>query len=604
LETLRGTCHRAFAVSLGWVILTVGGCHSGAGAPVARSLPVVGSRAELDHVTIADESRFALHGKQHRLPLRIPAAARLDVGFGVVPQAYSKRAWPGDLAFVDFSVTYQHGASSGLLAQQRITLPAQGLGQWHDVTVNLDGLAGTDGMLVLEATPSSPAAPDSDFVWTNPRLNTGGASTATNVILISIDTLRADHLGVYGYAPPTSPNIDRMAAAGTVFRNFVASSSWTLPSHASMLTGLDPQRHGAVQFLLFGPLPAELDMLAELLWDRGYETGGFVGGGYVGNYWNFGQGFDRYKENMVSQWADSDTLQWSVDQAKTWMEERHGRPFFLFLHTYQVHMPYTPPPPFDTAFDPEYRGPNARGLTMTDLRTLQRTSDVDARFLRHMEALYDGEIRAMDATLGDLIEFLRTSGLARNTCVIFTSDHGEEFREHGGLFHRQAKLYEELVHVPLIVWCPARFAAGRSIDGLASHTDIAPTILELTGAPVPDGLDGRSLLAALEGKEQRGREVAISEVDGSIVQKTGTVKAIRTDRYKLVESSIDGSEKLFDLRADPDERRDLRSEEPAVARQVQALAGARDGKPPVAAAQVATPDAGVRERLRALGYGD
>jgi arylsulfatase A-like enzyme len=234
---------------------------------------------------------------------------------------------------------------------------------------------------------------------------------------------------------------------------------------------------------------------------------------------------------------------------------------------------------------------------------LVRAGKYDPAVVDHLSALYDGEIRAMDVAMGDLLDFLSATGLDRKTCVLFTSDHGEEFAEHGDLMHSRAKLYEELIRVPLIVWCPARFRGGRVVSGIVSHPDILPTALEIVGSAAPPNLDGASLLPALQAGAEPTRDVAISEVDGSIERKQGTVRALRTDQHKLIESSIDASEMLFDLPADPTEVRNLRQERPDLAQELRA-AGRRRAAPAVAAAPVVTPDAGVLERLRALGYID
>jgi arylsulfatase A-like enzyme len=233
-----------------------------------------------------------------------------------------------------------------------------------------------------------------------------------------------------------------------------------------MFTGLDPTRHGAVPFS-FVPLSYDLDTLAELLWDRGYETAGFVGGGFVADYFGLGQGFERFWENPAGK-GEADTLQAVVDLAKPWMEERRGSPFFLFLHTYQVHLPYTPSAPALARFaDPAYDGPYQTRFLKNDAGKLMKTRRFEPPILQHLNALYDGEILDMDTGVKDLLDFLRTSGLDRNTCVLFTSDHGEEFGEHGDIQHAYTKLYEELIHVPLIVWCAVPRRADRFGPGIA-----------------------------------------------------------------------------------------------------------------------------------------
>ena len=659
-ETRAARLHAAVALLLAAVSLTAASCDRGGHALVPQSTPLVGTRAELDRVTIGGESRSTLKGRTHRFEVTVPPHGEVDLAFGV-------RA-PNQLERVTFTVAYEQDGQRHALMERRFEPPAEGATEWHDVTVNLDALSGQRVTLILDADIQPIPPLGWPAVWTVPRLRGGAAEPRTNLILISIDTLRADHLGCYGYGRPTSPNVDRMARQGILFHNFIASSCWTLPSHASMLTGLDPARHGAVRFGV-RPLSNDLDTLAELLWDLGYETAAFVGGGFVGSNLRFDQGFDRFWESPDGKFGawrsarrggrgETDTLQWVVDSAKPWMERRRDGPFFLFLHTFQVHVPYAPPPPYDAMFDPQYRGPyqtqftrgDARDLrlriekrrrdgpflpflhtfqvhvpyapppphdamfdpqyrgpyqtqfTQGDARDLKLENPQDPRIVEHLSALYDGAIRAMDAALGDLLDFLEATGLARNTCVLFTSDHGEEFTEHGDLHHSKAKLYEELIRIPLIAWCPSRFRGGRIARELASHTDIVPTMLELAGGTSPADVDGVSLLPVLEGVGAPDRVLAISEVDGSTERKQGTVRAIRTDQYKLIESSIDGSELLFDLSTDPAERRDLRPSRTDLAQQLRKAADGRHRGPPATPAPAIIPDGQLRERLRALGY--
>ena len=587
--------------------VVVAHCSREATAPTTgvRSAPLETNRDALDRRTIDNESRFVLRGRSNSFAVQVPAGATLSVGVGVSLVSslnFPAKQWPDDLQHVDFTVAYEDHSGRRALAQQRVTRPAVGTGAWNDLVVDLGALAGAHGTLHFDAT-SVPAqtALDRDIVWTNPRLISPAPTVPTSVILISIDTLRADALGCYGYPRPTSPNTDRMAREGVLFRDVIASSSWTLPAHVSMLTGLDPDRHGVVKFSFFHPLADELETLAERLWDAGYETGGLIGGGFVSNDLGFDQGCDRQWENPDSS-GRTDTLHAVVDRAKPWLAERRGRPFFLFLHTYHVHLPFEPPPPYDTMFDPGYDGPYKSRLTEKDAFGLVRAKRLGPRLMRHARALYDGEIRDMDAAMGNLVSFLRSTGLDQHTCVLVTSDHGEEFGEHDGFSHGRAKVYEELIRVPLIVWCPSRVPRGRVVEDLASLTDVMPTVLELAGIAVPDGLDGRSLAPALHGASSPRRAAAISEVDGSVDRVEGTVRAVRGPRHKLIASTIDGSELLFDLQADPGERADLRQQAPALARQLRALGDDRARGPAVAAAPAITPDDAMQERLRALGY--
>lgn len=574
------------------------GCERAA-EPPGRTIPLyargTGDRTARDRASIDRESRFALRGS-HTLAVEVPAGARLEIGFGV-----SDSAWKRRVRHVDFGISCAGAGGVHTLLEERVTSPGEAGNRWRDAVLDLAPCAGATA-LRLETRPSDDLFLQ-ETLWSNPRLVVPGAVADPNIILISIDTLRADHLGAYGYARPTSPRLDRLAADGVRFAHFIASSSWTMPAHASMLSGLDPAHHGGVVFDYFRPLSPRLEMLAERLWDRGYATAGFTGGGFVCGPLGYDQGYERYRDNPVSK-GEGDTLQWAIDHAKPWIAARDGQPFFLFLHTYQVHMPYTPPPPYDTLFDPDYRGPYATRFELAEAQPfVEDVEPLPPRALQHVQALYDGEIRAMDEAFGGFFDWLRAEGLARDTCILLTSDHGEEFGEHGGLLHQQAKLYEELIRIPLIVWCPGRVAGGRVVEDLASHTDLVPTILELAGAPPGDDLDGRSLLPLLRGEALPERRPAISEVDGSIVKRPGQVRAVRGPRYKLIESSLDDTEAVFDLADDPGERQSLAATRPELAGTLRAAAaGAPRTAAPTHAAPAMTPDDALRERLRALGY--
>jgi arylsulfatase A-like enzyme len=201
------------------------------------------------------------------------------------------------------------------------------------------------------------------------------------------------------------------------------------------------------------------------------------------------------------------------------------------------------------------------------------------------------------------VRFLEESGLSHQTCLIVTSDHGEEFREHGDTFHHSAKLYEELVRIPLVVSCPTMFEGGRVIEYPVSLVDLLPTVLEIANIAVPPRLDGESLVPLLEGTGGLARQATVSEVDGSVNSKGGRAFAFRTERYKLIESTFAGTRELFDLQDDPAEERDISREKPRVVKRLIKIARAeRRRRLRSTAPDTATPAEATLERLRALGY--
>ncbi|NQZ96733.1 MAG: sulfatase [Myxococcales bacterium] len=444
-------------------------------------------------------------------------------------------------------------------------------------------------------------------------LREGAAEPAANILLISIDTLRADHLHAYGYDRRTSPAIDRMAQEGVRFADVVAASSWTLPGHATMLTGLDPASHGVVAFRGDSSLPGEVEMLAERFAAAGFRTAAFAGGGWVSSRQGFDRGFERFR-SAEQTFRFSGRLKRAVRNAWNWISRHRNERFFFFLHTYQVHMPYKPPRPYDRMFDRGLTGPKRRSLPFGALSTWARDGVKNRAVAAQIRKLYDGEIRFVDLWIGKLLGWLRSSGLDRRTCVLLTSDHGEAFGEHGDFFHDRAKLFQEVTSVPLLVWCPGRLEGGRVVESPVGVVDVAPTALELAGLPVPDDLDGVSLVSQLRGDVVPPGRVLLSDVDLSVERpllsnhdpEPGFVLGLRRGSYKLIYRSTDGSRQLYDLASDPSESENLVLLRPDVLADFEApLAAAIERRRSLPEASVARPEAanpGFIEELRALGY--
>lgn len=363
-----------------------------------------------------------------------------------------------------------------------------------------------------------------------------------NVVLISIDTLRADHLSAYGYRRETSPALDRLARGGVLFERAISPTSWTLPAHLSMLTGLEISAHGIADDRQWNfvdaagaPLAPRMHgvFLPEFLREAGYRTAGFHTWKYLDEQFGFGPGFEVYERlghtffshPVVSKRFDAlraandvaglerlrdehpalfdptrKTTPEVLERARSWIEgvrrESPERPFFCFLHLFDVHDPYVPPPPFDTRFDPDYTGPiHGRNVTSPDSPV---RGDMDPRDLEHLIALYDGEIAYVDAQLGGFFEWLAAAGLEEDTLVIVTSDHGEEFFEHGHKTHRR-QLHRESVHVPWILSWPGRLPAGRRVPDTVGLVDLTPTVLGLVDVAPPPWTNGRDLARVARG---------------------------------------------------------------------------------------------------------
>jgi arylsulfatase A-like enzyme len=289
-----------------------------------------------------------------------------------------------------------------------------------------------------------------------------------NVVLVSIDTLRADRVGAYG-GPPT-PTLDRLAREGTLFEIALAGAPWTRPSHATMLTGVFACAHGLGSDL-DARLPAGLSPLAEILRRQGYVTGAITEGGYLDEQ-AFGRGFGSFRVNAAgTRDAPAGRVEAGVADARAWLTRHADEPFFLFLHTYQPHAPYTPP-------------------------GAGRDAALPGRNVQASRELYDREVRQTDQALAPLFATLDTLGLRKRTLVIVTSDHGEGFGEHGHVLHGR-QLHEEDLRVPLIWWAPGLIPAGRRISAVAGLADLVTTVCDLLGIAPPPWSNGRSLARAL-----------------------------------------------------------------------------------------------------------
>lgn len=421
------------------------------------------------------------------------------------------------------------------------------------------------------------------------------AGRPKNVIVYLVDTLRADHLGCYGYDKSVSPRIDAFAREATLFRHAVAQAPWTRPAVATILTGLLPRTHGVNRKK--HALAPEAVTLAEALKEHGYRTAGFVTNGNVARSFGFGQGFDTYELLGRRRSAATDVNA----RAAEWLEKewKKDAPFFLYLHTVEPHAPYVPPEPFRQRFAPQVR--NEALTRMKFLHQLEEGSvPASPELRRDLLALYDAEIAANDAAFGNLIDLLRQRGLWQDTIVVFVSDHGEEFLDHGGWEHGKT-LHTEMLEIPLIVHVPET-GRGRVIDHQAQHADVVPTILDALGLSIPPAVEGRSLLPwmARNGGTERGEEEAFSWLDEYGVRAA----SVTTPAWRLIEQSSPSFDRsLYDRSADRGEKtnlsgsRSVRSGYFAARIKAEELPRKGDLK-----AREGVMDPEVRRQLRALGY--
>jgi arylsulfatase A-like enzyme/Tfp pilus assembly protein PilF len=398
------------------------------------------------------------------------------------------------------------------------------------------------------------------------RYARASAPASGPIILISIDTLRADHLPAYGYTKVKTPTIDALAADGVVFEHAYSHAPQTLPAHTALLSGRLPFDTGVRDNIGFSVKPGER-LLPQMLHDRGFSTAGIVSAFVLRKETGIGQGFDLFDADMPPAALDSNISQVQRDGAQSeaiaerWFDGLGTSRAFLFLHLYEPHKPYTPP----------------------------------ARYAEY--APYDGEIAYADEIVGRLVRYLKSHQLYDRSTIILVSDHGEGLGDHGEQEHGLL-LYDEAIHVPLVIKQEGNAGAGRRVADVVQHVDIVPTILELVKAPLPGNLRGRSLKPVLDGASHLPEQAVYSEAMYARYHFGWSELTALTDgRFRYIKAP---REELYDLQRDPHERENLADQRPPAR---QALRGALDrlvaGQTLQAPAEIS---ADARERLQALGY--
>jgi len=399
------------------------------------------------------------------------------------------------------------------------------------------------------------------------------------VLLVSIDTLRADHLGSHGYGRDTTPNLDALARQGVRFSRAFTTASWTLPAHMSIMTSRYPHQHGVQRKKQ--RLDAAIPTVAELFRDSGYATGAFVSWFFVGKRYGFDRGFESFEELLPERESLDGARRGEqvVDAALSWLAARDShRPFFLFVHLFDPHLHYDPPEPYAKLFGGDSSMPDAGRYERLRpyIEGLQREPRrIPAALLEQAVALYDGEVRYADDQLGRLLAALESRGQADRTVVLVTSDHGEELDDHGSMEGHQWTLYDEVLHVPLVLRAPDG-PRGRTVNALVEILDIAPTLLAFAGIEPPGGFRGRSLVPWLAAPEPEPEPRLVF----SQIERFNSRSAVRGDRYKLIHTRARGRNaagasnqerfELYDLRSDPGEHENLYAARPEVVASLRA----------------------------------
>jgi len=474
--------------------------------------------------------------------IEIPPGATLDFGMGILAPAARQGPVEFSLQVCDGEVCEQ------IFAEILDSKPPKGLG-WVDRSISLAEYAGVSRVFRFETVHRPTNSQGYSLpVWSNPTIFAPTASPAkhTGIILLSIDTLRADHLPSYGYPLDTAPFIDeKLAAEGTLFESLVAAATTTGPAHISMLTALPPSAHRRTSN--FATAAPEATMLAEALRRNGFTTAAITENGPM-NVAQFGRGFDVFAENKsVDIRRPSGQVDRTFARAREWLLAQRGRDYFLLLHTFQVHFPYAPPQRYADLFPQLPPGHEAHP---------RLSPGRDPRF-------YDREIRFVDDELRSFFAFLESEGLDDHLLFVLTSDHGDAFLEHGYWGHG-ADVHAEVTNVPLIFWGRG-VARGRRLREPVGHVDLMPTLLDLVGIPIPESVDGRSLANEVRGTGESKLIPAFSEAwypvgrgpDGATRIEQPTL-AVRLGERKLVRRRGEQgfAYSYYDLGADPGERND------------------------------------------------
>ena len=373
-------------------------------------------------------------------------------------------------------------------------------------------------------------------------LTVRGLRPRPNILVITLDTTRADRIGCYGYAGAETPHLNSLAQRGIVFERAYAPAPMTAPSHSSLFTGLWPPEHGVLTNGQTSLLPG-IPTLAESLRQLGYDTAAFVSAFVLQARFGLNRGFQVYDDDLTTAGFSSDELhryrdgKFVIDSAVSWLRKSRTKasppPFLCWVHLYDPHEPYLPhPEEFGNRFD---------------------------------DQLYDGELAYTDRLVGRLLKTLDELGLAKNTCVLVVGDHGESLGEHGELTHGFT-LHESTLRVPLIVVDPRSAAAGRRVPQPVPLIDVFPTLLDIAGAPVPGGISGRSLRPAFAGKTLENR-ICYSLTDEPYLQAFWSpLRGLTTDQWRYVRST---RPELYDLIADPHELVNLAESNPETAKDLE-----------------------------------
>lgn len=381
----------------------------------------------------------------------------------------------------------------------------------------------------------------------------------TNVVLVVCDTLRADELGCYGNTRGLTPNLDALAGRGALFEHAYAHAPWTLPSASSILTGLPPEEHGAGGRLgRYTPLAPGVETLPGILAAGGYRTHGIVSVIFLAPRFGATRDFATLDQRFTTDNRGARDADEVTDAALRWIDRHRDEPFFLLVHYFDPHAVYAPPQPFRRRFaDPRDREDESFAFATSEHMTAVREGSLalTPALMQRAHRLYQGEVAFADAEIGRLAAGIEARGLAERTALVVTADHGEEFLDHGGYEHGHT-LYDELLHVPLIVSWPGTVPERTRVEAAVGLVDLAPTVCGIAGQPPPRRASGQDLLSLTRGEVRRPAPLlAHGNMWGP------PLSSLREGEYKLIRGA-DGRDELYHAAVDPGETHDLAALEP------------------------------------------
>lgn len=570
---------------------------------------------------------------------RSPETVRFQMTLPSRPVLHLALGTPED-GPVTFRIAVRRGDKDAAVMTRTLTTAYR----WEPRVVDLAEFAGASVTLSLSATSDKEGA---IALWGAPAVrqraerDAGTAGPAQAVILVHMDTLRKDHLDLYGYERATAPTLRRLAEEGAFFDNAITQTSWTKAATPSIMTSLYTSTHGV--FRIPDRLPASATTIAEVFRDGGYATLSLSSVAFTGQFTNLHQGFEELHEaeSTVGRAGPrgGKTSREFVDRLVAWLEDHRDVPSFVYLHVFDPHPPYEPSRPYDTMWaDPKGRdeylreqevlkkfiaSPFLADRGMATPEELVKAGLDPEAFLRYSKDWYDGSIRGMDTEIARLVERLQELGLSDRTVLALFADHGEEFHDHGRMWHGQST-YGELLRVPLIFWAPGRVPKGRKVEEPVGLIDVMPTVLEMAGLKVPEGAQGQSLrtLLAADGKGPRtgtagsgwSRRPVIAERQpqgGGEAMREIESYAIMDGAWKLIHNIAPPADRaefeLFDFYKDPLDQKNVAAEHADVVERLTRTLDAWHGmavqarlKPDSEAARSMTAEQ--LERLRSLGY--